>query len=172
MDPFGTAMLLLTTQPELISSLNVTTGATVYFVNLTSDNGGGGAAVLGDNATMHIGAKARVVFMYNTADVVSGAVIMAYGMMTIGSESCVTFTYNHVMNSGSGAIYLIDGILIVDHEANLIFSHNSATYGSGGAVGLLNSTVHVNTNGIKFSDNRASFFFFFYNNFCIQCKES
>ena len=40
----GTAVFLRTTHPELKSSLNVTIGATVYFVNLTCSNHG--AAVL------------------------------------------------------------------------------------------------------------------------------
>ena len=41
---------------------------------------------------MHIGAKARVVFMnnVNTAGVAGGAVSMSDGMITVGTESCVT----------------------------------------------------------------------------------
>ena len=61
----GTAVYLETTQPELKFSLNITTGATVRFINLSCICTGG--AVSGDGATMHIGAKARVVFMHNTA---------------------------------------------------------------------------------------------------------
>ena len=123
-------MYLETIQPELKSSLNITTGATVYFVNLTfiiCRNAGG--AVFGLNAMMHIGAKARVVFMNNTADNSGGAVHMKDGMITVGAESCVIFTYNHATDGG--AIGLFSGTLIVDNEAILIFSHNSAD--SGGA---------------------------------------
>ena len=69
-------------------------------------------------------------------------------MITVGAESCVIFAYNHARVLGGGAIMLISATLIVDSEANLIFSHNSADF--GGALGLLNSTVHVNTSGIKF----------------------
>ena len=75
---FGTAVFLQTTHPELKSSLNITTGANVYFVNLTCGKGG---AVYGYNAMMHIGAKARVVFMNNTASD-GGAVAIIGGMIT------------------------------------------------------------------------------------------
>ena len=150
----GTAVFLRTTHSEFKSSINITTGATVYFVNLKSFGGGG--AVYGKNAMIHIGAKARVVFMNNTAHYVDGgAVNMVGGMITVGAESCVIFTYNHVRNpNGGGAISLSNATLIVDNEANLIFSHNSAEF--GGALRLMNSTVHVNTSGIKFFGNRAA----------------
>ena len=55
-------MYLETTQSEIKSSLKITTGATVYFVNLIC--GGCGGAVYGKNAMMHIGAKARVHGLY------------------------------------------------------------------------------------------------------------
>ena len=119
----GTAVYLETTHPELKSSLKITTGATVYFVNLTCNNYGG--AVSGNYATMHIGAKARVVFMNNSADFLGGAVSIQDGMITVGVESCMTFIYNHAL--------------------------------SGGALRLLNSTVHVNTSGIEFYRNRATY---------------
>ena len=48
----GTAVFLQTTHPEFKSSLNITTGAILYFVNLTSNNCGG--AVYGENAIIHI----------------------------------------------------------------------------------------------------------------------
>ena len=50
---FGIAVYLQTIQPKLKSSLNITTSATVYFINLTC--GGYGGAVSGVNAMMHIG---------------------------------------------------------------------------------------------------------------------
>ena len=143
------AVFLKTAHPELKSSLNITTGATVYFVNLAHSYGG---AVYGYNAMMYIGAKARVVFMNNSAEY-GGAVDMAHGMITVGTESYVIFTYNHATQGG--AINLYSGMLIIDSEANLIFSHNSAD-SDGGALSLENSTVHVNTSGIEFYDNRAS----------------
>ena len=175
----GTAVFLRTTHSELKSSLNITTGATVYFVNLTRSSGGAvyghnamihigakarvvfmnnaadvsGGAVYGYNATMHISAKARVVFMNNTATY-GGAVAMPHGMITVGTESYVIFTYNHV--AFGGAISLVSGTLIIDSKANLTFSHNSAD-SEGGALSLENSTVHVNTSGIEFYNNRASF---------------
>ena len=120
---FGTAVFLQTTHPEVKSSLNITTGATVYFVNLTCSYDGG--AVSGRNAALHIGAKARVVFMNNTAGWAGGVMFMWGGMITVGAESCVIFTCNH-----------------------------AAKY--GGALSLQNLTVHVNTSGIEFYDNRAS----------------
>ena len=147
----GTAVYLKATHPEVKSSLNITTGATVYFVNLTCSGDGG--AVYGYNAMMHIGAKARVVFMYNTASGYGGAVYMLDGTITAGAESCVIFIYNHA--TAGGAIALSSATLIVDSEANLTFSHNFADF--GGALGLTNSTAHMNTNNIKFYDNRASF---------------
>ena len=216
----GTALCLQTTHPDLKSSLNITTGATVYFVNLTCSSYGG--AVYGENAMIHIGdrtrvvfmyntaigdyegyggavymsgaitigvgsyvtfaynhafvggaiwlgdayygeyqraaihisAKVRMVFMYNSAQLGGGAVVMQHGMITVGAESCVIFTYNHAIATNGGAVGLINGTMIVDCEANLIFSHNSAV--SGGALDLRNSTAHINTSGVKFYNNRAS----------------
>jgi predicted outer membrane repeat protein len=89
----GTAVFLRTTHPEVKSLLNITTGTTVYFVNLTSTNYGG--AVYGENAVIYIGEKARVIFMNNSAYFGGGAVAMSGGMITVGAESCVIFTYNH-----------------------------------------------------------------------------
>ena len=152
LDSSGTAVFLQTTHPELKSSLNITTGATVYFVNLTCDNYGG--AVYGMNAKMYIGAKARVIFMNNTADYSGGAVSMSDGMITIGTDSYVIFTYNYA--TLGGAIMLASAKLIINREANLIFSHNCAT-SNGGALESINSTAHVNKSGIKFYDNRAPY---------------
>ena len=147
----GTAVNLKTTHPELRSSLNITTGASVCFINLTCR--GHGEAVYGLGAVMHIGAKARVIFMYNTAGYGDGGVVYMWdGMITVGAESCVIFTYNRA--EFSGAIGLLSGTLIVDRKANLIFSHNSADV--GGAIRLVNSIIHVNSSGIEFYDNRAS----------------
>ena len=148
----GAAVYLKATHPELKSSLNITTGATVYFVNLTSFGEGG--AVYGEGATMHISAKARVVFMNNTARGYHGGAVKLWdGIITVGAESCVIFTYNHASWFG-GAIGLNHGTLIVEQKANLTFSHNSADV--GGALRLMNSIVQVNSSGIEFHDNKAS----------------
>ena len=137
------------------SSLNITIGATVCFVNITSF--GGGAAVFGYNAMMHIGTKARMVFMNNTTDNVGGGAVNMLGeMIAVGVESCVIFAYNHARVLGGGAIMLFSATLIVDSEANLIFGHNSGMF--GGALVLENSIVHVNTSGIEFYSNRATTF--------------
>ena len=152
------AVFLSTTHPEVKSSLNITTGAIVYFVNLTC-NTAGGAVYAWYDAMIHIGTRTRVVFMNNTAsnsgsgDVGGGAVLMSHGMITVGAESCVIFIYNRAAADG-GAIKLDSATLIVDREANLIFSHNSAEY--GGALLLMNSIVHVNTNNMEFYNNRAA----------------
>ena len=150
---FGTAVHLKTTWPELESSLNITAGATVYFVNLKSFGWGGAVSRVG--ATMHIGAKARVVFMNNTADNAGGGAVNVWGgIITVGAESSVIFKYNYA--SIGGAVFLDSATLIVDSEANLTFSHNSAD--NGGALELLNSIAHVNSSNVQFYDNRASVF--------------
>ena len=166
----GTAVILKTTHPELRSSLNITTGASVCFINLTCRGHGG--AVYGLGAVMHISAKARVIFMNNTAGYGDGgAVYMWGGMITIDAESCVIFTYNRA--EFSGAIGILSGKLIVDRKANLTFSHNSAHV--AGAIRLVNSIIHVNSSGIEFYDNRASnrggAMVFFYGSMIIRTKK-
>ena len=81
----------------------------------------------------------------NNAAEYGGAVAMPHGMITVGTESYVIFTYNHA--AFGGALLLNNAILIIDSVANLIFSHNSA-HSNGGALSLENSIVHVNTSGI------------------------
>ena len=139
----GTAVYLKATHPELKSSLiNITTGATVYFINLTSLGGGG--AVYGLGATMHIGAKARVVFMNNTSNIRGGgAVVMADGKITVGAESSAIFKYNHATQGG--AVMLHSATLIIDSEANLIFSDNSAKTGGVLGLAIYNSTLRHGT---------------------------
>ena len=85
-------------------------------------------------ANVHIGDKARVVFMHNTGYLDGGAVAIWGGMITIGVESCVMFMYNCAILQGGGAIVLFSGTLIVEHEANLTFSHNSANAAVGRAL--------------------------------------
>ena len=103
------------------------------------------------NTMIHIGAKARVVFLNNSADYGGAVYIGDYGMITVGTESHVIFTYNYATEGG--AIALFSATLITDREANLTFSHNSAAFGR--ALELVNSIAHMNTSGITFYDNRA-----------------
>ena len=153
----GTAVLLRTTStyPELKSSLNITTGATVYCFNLTSNSVGG--ALYGENAMIHIGANVKAVFMYNAVESDScwygGAVYIKNGMITVGAESNVTFMYNSAYDGG--AMWLSNATLIVDSEANLEFSHNYANI-SGGAILLINGELIIKANAnLNFSNNSA-----------------
>ena len=156
MGQFGTAVFLGTSTSThsdsgFISSLNITTGAIVYFVNLTCKQYGG--AVYGENGTVHIGAKARVIFMYNAAGWYGGAVYIWNGMITVGAGSCVTFMYNSARDGG--AIWFGNGTVIVDSEANLTFSHNSVDI-SGGAIILTNGELIASANTVlNFSNNSA-----------------
>ena len=177
----GTAVFLKTTHPELTSSLNITTPANVYFVNLTSNKDGG--AVYGENAAIHVDTKVSVVFMYNAAGWFGGAMYVMKGMITVGAKSCMTFTYNTVRDSDGGAVWLSNGTLVVDSEASLTFSHNSAgTNGGafllqngqliatakanlnfnnnsaiyGGGFLLRSSVAHVGTDGINFVNNKGA----------------
>ena len=174
----GTAVFLRTTHPEFKSSLNITADATVYFVNLASNNHGG--AVYGENGTIHIGAKAMVAFIHNTAVTYGGAVCLIHGNITVGVESNVMFTYNYAYLGGAmwpsqvtlnidtnaslrfshncaglsgGAVELLNGELIVNN-ANLNFNNNSAAY--GGAILLIKSTMHIDTDAIQFCNNKGS----------------
>ena len=146
----GTAVFLKNTHPELKSSLNITTGATVYFINLTCNNFGG--AVYASGATMHIGAKARVVFMNNTAVYSGGAVAIQDGMITVGDKSCVIFTYNRALTGG--ALWLINSTVHVNTN-NMEFYNNRAMK-SGGAIDTFYGTMIINTNkSLKFIMNSA-----------------
>ena len=127
----GTAVFLRITHPEFKPLLNITTGATVYFVNLTCNNDGG--AVYGENGMIHIGAKTKVVFMHNIADERGGAVQLMIGTITFGNKSNVHFANNSAHDSCGGAIFLNNGVLNIDTDAGLIFSHNHAGL-NGGAI--------------------------------------
>ena len=146
----GTVVYLKATHPEVKSSLNIITGATVYFINLTCGNGG---AVFGEqNAIMHIGAKAKVVFMNNTAGWSGGAVAMWDGMITVGIESCVIFTYNRALTGG--ALVLMNSTVHVNTN-NMEFYNNSAA-GYGGAIYFFYGTMIINANkSVNFIMNSA-----------------
>ena len=162
----GTAVFLRTTHPEFKSSLTITTGAIVYFVNLTCDNYGG--AVYGENATIHIGDTAKVVFMHNVA-IFGGAVYVTNGAIVAYTESNTVFAYNHA-NEG-GAIKLINGKLISNTYTNLTFSNNSAKI-HGGSIVLVNSTFNVNTEcTVHFYNNTGPWggaMYFMYGSICIN----
>ena len=173
----GTAIILRTTQPKFKSSLNISTGATVYFVNLKCNNYG--AAVYGENAIIHIDAKSRVVFTRNG----EGAVCLYAGAIFVGVNSIVEFAYNFVHKSDGGGIFLHNGVIQIDSNASLTFSHNSANLNGGalrlsngelivkpsaslnfnnnsgalgGAIFLMNATIHVDTDNIYFYGNRGT----------------
>ena len=149
----GTAVFLRTTHPEFNSSLNITTGATVYFVNLTSSYRGG--AVYVEDGVISIGVKAKVVFMHNVAAYGGGAVFLKTGTITVGIESNVVFAYNRAHLYGGGAIRLNDGALNIGTNASVRFSHNSAGW-NGGAVYLQNGELIINANAnLNLSDNSA-----------------
>ena len=174
----GTAVFLRTTHPELKSFLNITTGATVYFVNLTCDHRGG--AVYAENGMICIGAKSKVVFMHNEAG--SGAVFLMNGSITFGYKSNVHFTNNLVRFYSGAAIFISNGKLNIDNDASLTFSHNHANIGAvylqngglianrnaklnfsnnfafstGGALVLDNATAHFYTDAVYFSNNSAN----------------
>ena len=127
----ATAVFLRITHPEFKPLLNITTGATVYFVNLICSNNGG--AVYGENGMIHIGAKTKVVFMHNVADERGGTVQLMIGTITFGNKSNVHFANNSAHDSCGGAIFLNNGVLNIDNDASLIFSHNHAGL-NGGAI--------------------------------------
>ena len=149
----GTAVYLKTTHPEFESSLNITTGATVYFINLTCSNYGG--AVYVENGVISIGIKAKVVFMHNVASRSGGAVNLNPGTIFVGAESNVVFAYNLVHINEGGAIWLRNGALNIDTDSSITFTHNSAhTY--GGAIHVENGELIINNNAnLNFSDNSA-----------------
>ena len=141
----GTAIFLRTIHSELKSSLNITTGATVYFVNLTNHHSNlNGGAVYAENGVISIGVKAKVVFMHNVASHSGGAVYLKTGTIIVGADSNVLFTHN-VAHNNSGAILLSNGTMNIDNNASLIFYHNYA-YWKGGAFYLDNGKMIINTN--------------------------
>ena len=89
----GTAVLPRTTHSELRSTFNISTSATVYFVNLTCYSEGG--AVYADNAVILVGAKANVVFMHNSAPVNhGGAIWLRNGTLNVHSNVSLTFSHS------------------------------------------------------------------------------
>ena len=173
----GTAIFLRTTQPNLDASLTISTGATVYFVNLKCNNFGG--AVYGDTAIIHIDTKSRAVFTRNS----EGAIYLYNGTIFVRADSIVEFTYNSGHKTDGGGIFLLGRVIQIDSNASLTFSHNSADLNGGalrlsngelivkpganlnfnnnfatlgGAIHLINATIHVDTDNIYFYGNRGT----------------
>ena len=146
----GAAVFLRTTHPEFNSSLNITTGATVYFVNLTSNNYGG--AVYGEDGVMSIGVKAKVVFIHNVAAYNGGAVYVVNGVISIGVKAKVVFMHN-VAYSG-GAIYLVSSRIHVDTDAIHFYNNNCGMH--GGAMYFVYAIMHIKSNtSVMFITNTA-----------------
>ena len=110
----GTAAFLRTTHPEFNSSLNITTGATLYFVNQTSSNMGG--AVYVEDGVISIGVKAM---MHNVAAHSGGAVYVDIGVISIGVKAKVVFMHNVAANNG-GAVFLKTGTITVGIDSNVV----------------------------------------------------
>ena len=146
----GTAVFLRTTHPEFNSLLNITTGATVYFVNLTSSNKGG--AVYGEDGVMSIGVKAKVVLMHNVAAFHGGAVYVVNGVISIGVKAKVVFMHN-VAFSG-GAISLESSRIHVDTDAIHFYNNNCGMH--GGAMYFVHAIMHIKSNtSVMFITNTA-----------------
>ena len=144
----GTAVFLRTTHPELKSSLNITIDASVYFVNLTSDNHGG--AVYVENGVISIGVKAKVAFMNNVAMYTGGAIWMRNGMMVINSNANLNFSNNSAF--GGGAVFLQNTTILLDTNAVHIYDNRSggAIYGIkyGSSVVFITNTARLQGGGI------------------------
>ena len=181
----GTAVFLRTTHPEFNSSLNITTGATVYFVNLTSSYRGGavyvedgvisigvkakvvfmhnvaahsGGAVYMEDGVISIGVKAKVVFMHNVAARSGGAVFVDNGVISIGVKAKVVFLHNVVANSG-GAVFLKTGTITVGIESNVVFAYNLVHFYDGGAIYISDGALNIGTNAsVRFSHNSAGWY--------------
>lgn len=78
----GTALFLRTTHPDQKSSLNIATGATVYFINLSCSNFGG--SVYAERAVINVSAKTLLVFLNNTTPWRGGALSVVDGVMNVG----------------------------------------------------------------------------------------
>ena len=108
--------------------------------------------MFGDYATMHIAAKARVIFMNNSAEYLGGAVSIEDGMITVGIESCITFTYNNAL--GGGALRLINSTIHVNTNGMEFYNNKAMKF--GGAIVLFYGTIIINTNkSLKFIMNSA-----------------
>ena len=152
----GTALFLMTTHPDLKSSLSIKKGATVHFVNLTSNNDGG--AIFTNNGVINIDTKAAVVFMQNKATMRGGAVSVVgnKSLMNFGIESNVVFANNSALQQGGGAILILGGTFNIYTNASVSFTQNNAYSFKGGAIYILVGAWNISTNvSIDFSNNFA-----------------
>ena len=149
----GTAVFLNTSHPDFKSSLNITTGATVYFINLNCSNRGG--AVYSEYGVINVHAKATVVFMYNTAFGPGGAIALFNGSMNVGIKSIMEFAHNEVRYFGGGALGICNGDLNISSNARIIFRDNVMHgYTRGGAVFQHNRFLNIDRNAhVSFSHN-------------------
>ena len=148
------AIYLKTTDPERKSLLDITMGATVFFVNLSCSSHGG--AVFVDSGVINVGAKANVVFMHIKASVQGvhgGAVHIYNGQLNINTNASVHLCHNCA--SRGGAVYLYVGTkVIVNENANVLFYNNSAI--RGGAVYSAFAIMQIYTGtGLQFISNTA-----------------
>ena len=179
----GTAVFLYS-YPKLKSdsALNITTGAKVYFVNLTCNYYGG--AVYVENGEINVGNESTVVFMHNSAfrggalfivntivhvdtdDIyfydnsasLGGAMYFIYGTMYINSNRSISFTSNTAQVQG-GAIYIEYGVhssIYVANFAKLFLFNNSALLGGALYVVPSSFTITVgNLSRVWFINNTA-----------------
>ena len=146
----GTAILLKTVNPQFKSSLNITSGATVYFVNLTCQGNGG--ALYSENGLINIGAKAEVVFMQNVANA-GGAITLKNVEFTIQFNSNLTFS-NNFANLGGGAVGLMNSTIHTIGTNTINFNNNKGAV--GGALYLEFGTMKISSNSsVKFTSNNA-----------------
>ena len=149
----GTAVFLRTNvyHPEFKSSLIIATGATVYFVNLTSNNHGG--AVYGENGVISFGVETRVVFMNNVAKFNGGAICMTNGMIIVNTDADLNFSNNSVL-SGGGAAFLENTTIRVESDAIHFYNNRGKM---GGAMYFRYGTMYINSNrsSVMFIKNTA-----------------
>ena len=146
----GTAILLKTINSQHRSSLNITSGATVYFVNLTCQGNGG--ALYSENGLINISAKAEVVFMQNVANA-GGAIILKNGEITMQFNSNLTFS-NNFANLGGAAVGLMNSTIHTIGTNTINFHSNKGAV--GGALYLEFGTLNISSNSsVKFTTNNA-----------------
>ena len=94
----------------------------------------------GENGMIHIGAKAKVIFMHNVAHANGGSIYLKNMRITFDTNSNANFANNSAYNGG--AIYISNGAMNIDINASLIFSHNCA--GLDGRVIYLQNYAELN----------------------------
>jgi predicted outer membrane repeat protein len=147
--PCGTAILLRTINPQFKSSLNITSGATVNFVNLTCKGNGG--ALYSENGLISIGAKAQVVFMNNVANT-GGAILLKNGEFKVQFNTNLNLSNNFAY--AGGAIGLINSTVHIIHTDTINFDNNMGAV--GGAMYIEFGTMNISSNSsVTFKTNNA-----------------